>query len=213
MKIAFLVKSIAVVTVLGFFTSCVNIYFTEVQPKGAQKVTEVPTELQGLWMNESGGVRIYHNGYEEIDISIDSLGVPDTSYRNIKLSNDVQLYQAFGAYILHVRDEGKPWEIVVLTSQKNGDVHIYSCDDPELFRGEKGLHVDSVTYNVGEEYVTYDDFRMKENDSVTIRAVTFSGQMKKKTFSKLQSDDYLISVLRKDGVYWVPDAENMESNE
>lgn len=182
-------------------SSCVSIYFTELQPKEGILLNEIPKELHGSWhfdnneiIIESKGVISYRTRH--LDTITNTL---DTVYNNIILSDTVQLYKINNLYVLNYRENNNPWEIAIIERKRNGNIFIYGSTDTEIFSRDKSLKFVNANFRIDEKDTTVQTLNPDFEYSYKLNSATYSGQMSFETVKKIATRKYLLNVLKTEG--------------
>jgi hypothetical protein len=184
----------------------------EPQPKGGERLTEIPEMLYGKWFGDNHGWQINKNGFTYIEIESDSVGIVlDTTYQTISLSDTFRIYKAKELYIIHTKENSDYWEIIILRHMKNGDINAYQASDPELFKPDKGLKLERANFYIDGEEKSVKTLNPEHEESLSFQSAVFSGQMKMRTLRKVLTPDNLI-VLTKDGSIYNPNVNNSDVN-
>jgi hypothetical protein len=190
---------LALCGLLLLVASCSHIYYQEVQPKGGERLTEIPKELHGSWFDENDGWQLDATGMTNMDVNIDTITlVQDTLRKFNPLSDSLRIYRAQNLYVLHFRTKKPYWEIVVLQPYPNGDLAVYYLSDPEKVAKLKGLKLVSADFTYEEELRTVPTLEPEGIDSLNFKSALFSGQMTVKGMKKLLKTNGH-SLFRQDG--------------
>lgn len=202
------------ITILSFvflFSSCTTIYFDQPQPKWAERLTEVPSELHGQWLKKSEGYKIDVNGITTIDIKSNAKGNPvDTVYSESNLSDSLRLYKAKKYYVLNSNSEDDQWEILVLEPLKNGDINVYRTIDLNIFNNDRGLRFEKAIIKKDGKETTIKDLDSEFDTTSDLKNAYYSGQMKMKTIHKIATQDNLLLTFKSDGSVDIPEESDLK---
>ena len=191
---------------LLMLSSCVHVYFSEPQPKGGKRQSEIPKELYGTWFGETEGFQFSEKGYTNINIKTDSVGtIIDTTYQTTCLSDTFRIYKAKELYVIHSKENSDYWEIVILKPMKNGNINTYHTSDPKIFVHDKGLKLEEVNYLIDDELQSFKTLDLDQFDTLSFQNAMFSGQMNIKTLRKVIVPDNLMNIFKKDGSLYLPE--------
>lgn len=167
---------------------------------------EIPKELHGIWYTSNGSTQIHANGITLIDMKEDTTsftGEMITETSEMTLGEDFQLYQSKDLYVFNLKEsEGRYWEIGVLQRHANGDIHYYTCNDPDSYVDDKRLKIVETNYLVGDEEKTFK--KLQDDPEMILQHVVFSGKMDHKTVVKLLVQDNLVNIYKADGTIETP---------
>lgn len=181
-------------------SSCAHVYFTEPQPKGGMRLNEVPAELHGEWYVENEGLIIEKTGATSYKTFRDSISnATDTVYDRVVLSDTFRLYQAKPFYVLNYRGSGRDWEIIVISTNKNGDIYICESRKPDIFKQDGDLKLLNAHYDLDGRDTTVHELNPDYDGEVIFKSATFSGQIQIGTLKKIARKENAILILKKDG--------------
>jgi len=167
-------------------SSCAHIYFIEPQPKGGERLYEMPKELYGEWYGTSNGWKLNENGITIANIKTDSVGnILDTTYQTAPLSDSLRIYKKKDLYVVHLKDKSEYWEIGILKTMGNGDIYTYQSSDQDKFASAKGLKLEEATYKINGKRKIVKTLNPEADESAHFLNAVFSGQMKLKTLRKV----------------------------
>lgn len=194
-------KTVFLITIIPFvLSSCAHVYFTEPQPKGGTRLKEVPAVLHGEWYVENEGLIIEKTGATSYKTFRDSTSnAIDTVYNRIPLSDTFRLYQAKPFYVLNYRGSGHDWEIIVISTNKNGDIYICESRKPDIFKQDDDLKLLNAHYELDGRDTTVQELNPDYDGEVNFKSAIFSGEMKISTLKKIARKENAILILKKDG--------------
>jgi len=194
---------------LLLLASCSHIYFQEVQPRGGERLNEMPKELYGEWYGDTEGCLINEFGITNIDFKTDSLeNIIDTVYSTTPLSDSMRIYKSKGLYVLNFRENSEFWEIAIFQPQSNGDISIYNISDPKVFAKVKGLKLVEANYTIDDEYRTIYTLDPEAESSLKFESAIFSGQMKLNSLKKVLNE-ISPTIFKHDGTIYVPENDSI----
>lgn len=194
---------------LLLFTSCSHIYFQEVQPRGGDRLNEIPKGLYGEWHGDTESWLINELGITNIDFKTDSLeNIIDTVYSTTPLSDSMRIYKSEGIYVFNFRENNEYWEIAIFQPQSNGDISIYNISDPKLFAKVKGLKLVEANYTIDDEYQTVYNLDPEAESSLKFESAIFSGQMKLKSLKKVLHE-ISPTIFKHNGTIYVPENDSI----
>lgn len=194
---------------LLLFASCSHIYFQEVQPRGGDRLNEIPKGLYGEWHGDTEGWLINKLGITNIDFKTDSLeNIIDTVHTTTRLSDSMRIYKSEGLYVLNFREKSDYWETAIFQPKSNGDIYIYNISDPKVFAKVKGLKLVEANYTIDDEYRTVYNLEPEAENSLKFESAIFSGQMKIKSLKKVLNE-ISPTIFKHDGTIYVPENDSI----
>ena len=185
---------------LLFLSSCTSVYFDRPQPKGGQRLSSVPEELQGTWIDKYDTVYMRSQELLRVSTELDSMdNIVDVAYYSNVLSDSVRLYKAGNHYVANIQDPEKGWEILVIEREADGDIFWYYPLEAPFLKQTLGLRIKKVERSKSIETAdsTYTEKftnkSIKVVEGENIDAIFYKGQFKIK---------HIPSIIRPGNVYW-----------
>jgi len=180
-----------------------------VQPRGGDRLNEMPKELYGEWYGDTEGWLINELGLTNIDFKTDSLeNIIDTVYTTTPLSDSIQIYKSEELYVLNFRGKSEYWEIAIFQPKSNGDISIYNISDPKVFAKVKGLKLVEANYTIDDKYQTVSNLEPAAESSLKFESAIFSGQMKLNSLKKILKE-ISPTIFKHDGTIYVPENDSI----
>jgi hypothetical protein len=136
-----LIKSILGIILFLGLNSCFHVYFDRPQPKNGIRLTTVPVELHGAWIDKTDTFFIDQTG--GFMYNFDSI-----SGKYIKegfiLSDSFQLYKAGDYYVANYTKDKIWWEVEIIDRKENGDLYFYYPSTAPYFGKRLGLRVSEI---------------------------------------------------------------------
>lgn len=173
--------------VICFLSSCSSIYFHEIQPKGGERLSEIPKELHGTWYSDSEGWKIDEEGFTNIDFRKDTLNnIIDTVYKTTLLSDSTRIYRAKDYFFLNYRENTDYWEVIVIAPQKHSDINFFLLSDPEICHNIRGIQLEKANYSIDGELQSFHEIKedFEGEHEVRFESAIFLGQMNVRSLKK-----------------------------
>ncbi|MFT5861001.1 MAG: hypothetical protein ACI865_003119 [Flavobacteriaceae bacterium] len=207
-------SSLIVLLILVSFShiSCVHVYFKEPQTLEGVQLSEIPNELQGVWLeveddendNHQNGISFDAKGLDDLRINkFEQTGNVDTLHRRTNLSDSLRLYKSGKFYLVNSRENSEYWEVTVLRI-RHGDIFIYDCRDPDIYLKDQNLTLEEVGYSqlASEEDLIVKTMIEETSDTLKFQHALYSGQMSSKTVRRIAKKRNLQLIMREDGSVW-----------
>jgi hypothetical protein len=195
-----------------FLTSCTFVYFDQPQSAGGERLSSVPTEIQGQWVGSKDTVKVTSKGLTQISVAYDSLdNIESITETNYFLSDTVQLYKSGDLYVANLYNPEQGWEILVAKRSEEGAVTwYYPLSDPYFGKGG-GLKIDRVERSKsvpqGDSSVveTFSNKSLKVVEGENINVIYYKGKMKPEKLPMIIQENNIYWMLLPDGTIYEED--------
>lgn len=186
---------------MAVFASCTSVHFEVPQPKGGERLKEIPKELQGTWIHNFDTCYVFAKGYTDVNSTLDSLGkVVKVKRGTMLLSDSVILNKAGKYYVVNfLSDDGNGYQVVILERKDNGEIQWYYPATPPFFGSGNGLVVKKVVRSKKQKTFTNKSLQKVEGEHID--KVFYSGQFGIDDIKKVLILQNTVRVLKTDGTF------------
>ena len=195
-------KKLALLLIVAVFASCTSVHFEVTQPKGGEKQTEIPKELQGTWIKVTDTCYVFANGYTDANAKFDSTGkIVIGNKRETTLLSDKMILNKAGKYYVanFLTDDGSGWQVVIIEKKENGEIHWYYPATPPFFGSSKTLVVKKVERSKKKKKFSNKSLAKVEGEHID--KVFYSGQFTIDDIKKVTTKENTVRILKPDGTY------------
>lgn len=112
-------RNTAFITLCLFLTSCSEILFYDIQSCGGEEINEIPTELFGTWLSDTGDTLVVVNNKKEFD----AIGIGLVSLDGI----NVKCFKKDDFYILNHKSKSL-WNVTIIKILPEGNFNAWPLD-------------------------------------------------------------------------------------
>lgn len=194
-------RKLILLLIIIVFASCTGVYFEVPQPKGGERLKEIPKELQGVWAKNYDTCYVFATGYTDVHSTLDSNGKVSGVNRNTMLLSDSLILNKAGKYYVanSLADDGNGYQVVVLEKKENGEIHWYYPASPPFFGSSKTLIVKKVERSKKQK--KFINKSLLDVKGEHIDKVFYSGQFTIDDIKKVTIKENTIRILKPDGTY------------